>query len=107
MITVTLIRDNDKAITGFAISGHAKTAPHGQDIVCAGISALAQSAIMGIERHLGRDIDLGQDSDEGLTMRLIGQPDSLTGAILETMLLGLTEIAKLYPKSVRITEHRR
>ena len=106
MITVTLVRDNKKAITGFTISGHAKTAPHGQDIVCAGVSTLAQSAIMGIERHLGRDIDLGQDTD-GLTMSLIGQPDSLTGAILETMLLGLTEIAKLYPKSVRITEHRR
>lgn len=106
MITVTLVRDNNKAITGFAISGHAKTAPHGQDIVCAGVSALTQSSIMGIERHLGRHIDLGQDND-GLTMRLIGQPDSLTGAILETMLLGLNEIAKLYPKSVRITEHRR
>ncbi|CQR72533.1 hypothetical protein SOV_14960 [Sporomusa ovata DSM 2662] len=106
MITVTLVRDKNKAITGFAISGHAKTAPHGQDIVCAGISALAQSAIMGIERHLGRDIDFGQD-DDGITMRLIGQPDSLTGAILETMLLGLNEIAKLYPKSVRITDHRR
>lgn len=106
MITVALVRDNNKAITGFSISGHAQTAPHGQDIVCAGVSALAQSSIMGIERHLGRDIDLVQDS-HGLTMRIIGQPDSLTGAILETMLLGLTEIAKLYPKSVRITEHRR
>ncbi|SDE73036.1 ribosomal-processing cysteine protease Prp [Sporomusa acidovorans] len=106
MITVALARNNNKAITGFSISGHAQTAPHGQDIVCAGVSALVQSAIMGIERHLGRDINLAQDN-QGLTMSLIGQPDSLTGAILETMLLGLTEIAKLYPKSVHITEHRR
>lgn len=106
MITVALVRDNNKAITGFTVSGHAKAAPHGQDIVCAGVSALAQSAIMGIERHLGRDIELSQDAD-GLTMKLTSQPDRLTGAILETMLLGLTEIAKLYPKSVRIIEHRR
>lgn len=106
MITVTLIRDNNKAIAGFQVSGHARTAPHGQDIVCAGVSSLVQSAIMGIERHLGRDIDLSQESGT-LMMKLNGQPDSLTGAILETMLLGLTEIAKLYPKSVRITEHRR
>ncbi len=105
MITVTLHRDYNKAITGFAISGHAKTAPHGMDIVCAGVSALTQSSIMGIERHLGREIVLGQDN--GLSMNLVGQPDSLTEAILETMLLGLTEIAKLYPKSVRIIEHRR
>jgi uncharacterized protein YsxB (DUF464 family) len=106
MITVTIIRDYNKAITGFVISGHARTAPHGMDIVCAGVSALSQSAIMGIERHLGREIDLMQNND-GLTMNLIGQPDSRTEAILETMLLGLTEIAKLYPRSVRIIEHRR
>ncbi len=106
MITVTLIRDNNKAIAGFTVSGHAKAAPHGQDIVCAGVSALVQSSIMGIERHLGRDIELSQDTD-GLTMRLNSHPDSLTGAVLETMLLGLTEIARLYPKSVRIIEHRR
>jgi len=106
MITVTVIRDNNKAISGFTIDGHAQAAPHGEDIVCAGVSALVQSAIMGIERHLRREISLIQDSN-GLKMGLTGQPDSLTGAVLETMLLGLTEIAKLYPKSVRIIEHRR
>lgn len=106
MITVTLVRDNNKAITGFSISGHAKTAPHGHDIVCAGVSVLAQAAVMGIERHLKREIDLEQQAGN-LSMRLIEQPDALTGAVLETMLLGLTEIARLYPKSVRILEHRR
>lgn len=106
MITVTLIYDYNEAITGFAVSGHAKAAPHGMDIVCAGVSALVQSAIMGIERQIGREIDLQQDVD-GLAMNLIGRPDSLTEAILKTMSLGLTEIAKLYPKSVRIIEHRR
>lgn len=106
MITVTLIRDNKQAIAGFNVSGHAQAAPHGQDIVCAGVSALVQSSIMGIERHLKREINLVQDGD-GLKLELVCQPDSLTGAILETMLLGLTEIAKLYPKSVRIIEHRR
>ncbi|CVK20436.1 ribosomal-processing cysteine protease Prp [Sporomusa sphaeroides] len=106
MITITLVRDNNKAITGFTVGGHANVAPHGQDIVCAGVSALVQSSIMGIERHLGRDIELVQDTDV-LTMELIGQPDRLTDAIFATMLLGLTEIARLYPKSVRIIGHRR
>ncbi|WP_425060635.1 hypothetical protein SCACP_13700 [Sporomusa carbonis] len=107
MIIVELIRDNNQAITGFKTSGHAGVAPRGQDIVCAGVSALVQSAIMGIERHLGRDIELMHDTAGTIKMELIGQPDSLTGAVLETMLLGLNEIAKLYPKSVRIIEHRR
>ncbi|MDF2568974.1 MAG: Cysteine protease Prp [Sporomusa sp.] len=106
MITVTLVRNNNQAITGFKVSGHAQAAPHGRDIVCAGVSTLVQASIMGIERHLERDINLVQDG-EGLKMELLGQPDNLTGAVLETMLLGLTEIAKLYPKSVRIIGHRR
>ncbi|QDR80136.1 ribosomal-processing cysteine protease Prp [Sporomusa termitida] len=106
MITVTLIRDNKQAITGFMVNGHAYAAPPGQDIVCAGVSALTQSAVMGIERHLRREIDLVQDRS-GLMVELISQPDSLTTAVFETMLLGLTEIARLYPKRVRIIEHRR
>lgn len=106
MITVELILDNNQAITGFKVRGHAQAGPHGQDIVCAGVSALVQASIMGIERHLGRDINLTQDA-KGLQMSLTGETDNLTNAILETMLLGLTEIAKRYPKSVRIIGHRR
>lgn len=106
MITVELILDNNQAISGFYVQGHAQAGPRGQDIVCAGVSALVQASIMGIERQLGRDIDLTQNA-KGLKMSLIGEPDNLTNAILETMLLGLTEIAKRYPKSVRIIGHRR
>ncbi len=106
MITVELFLDNNQAISGFYSHGHAQAGPHGQDIVCAGVSALVQASIMGIERHLGRDINLTQNA-KGLKMSLIGEPDNLTNAIFETMLLGLSEIAKRYPKSVRIIEHRR
>ncbi|WP_371368606.1 hypothetical protein SRRS_21190 [Sporomusa rhizae] len=106
MITVELTLDNNQAISGFYIQGHAQAGPHGQDIVCAGVSSLVQASIMGIERHLGRDINLTQNA-KGLKMSLIGESDNLTNAILETMLLGLTEIAKRYPKSVRIIGHRR
>lgn len=31
------------------INGHANYAEHGQDIVCAGVSAIIQSAILGLE----------------------------------------------------------
>jgi uncharacterized protein YsxB (DUF464 family) len=106
MIRIDIYRDAAGAIAGFAVNGHANTAPHGQDIVCAGVAALAQSAALGLERHLGRDFDL--DIGPGkLVLKLKGAPDGLTGAILETMLLGLTEIAGQSPQSVRITEHRR
>lgn len=106
MVRIDIFRDAAGIIAGFAVNGHADTAPHGQDIVCAGVAALTQTAVLGLERHLGRDFDL--DIGPGkLIFKLKGDPDILTSAILETMLLGLTEIANQSPHSVRITEHRR
>lgn len=105
MIRVDIFRDNAAAIIGFQVSGHAGHAPRGEDIVCAGISALTQAAVLGLQRHLGRNLDLVVKGGH-LEMRLEGLPDAGTAAILETMLIGLREIADLYRKSVQIREHR-
>jgi Predicted ribosomal protein len=106
MIRIDIFRDAAGAIAGFAVNGHAGTAPYGQDIVCAAVAALTQTAVLGLERYLGRDFDLDIGSGK-LILKLKGASDDLAGAILETMLLGLAEIAKQSPQSVHITEHRR
>lgn len=93
-------------IEGFDVSGHANTAPHGQDIVCAAVAALTQTAALGLECHLQRSFKLDIASGR-LNLMLEGLPDQLTGAILETMLLGLLEIEKIHPQVIRISEHRR
>lgn len=105
MIIVAITRIG-QSIVAFKVSGHADTAPKGQDIVCAGVSTLAQSAVLGISQHLGRKVDLKVKSGL-LEMQVLDSVDVLTDSILETMLLGLREIAKIYPNSVRIEEHRR
>ncbi|MDR3589308.1 MAG: ribosomal-processing cysteine protease Prp [Negativicutes bacterium] len=106
MINIQVYRNSAGEITGFAVNGHAGTAPHGQDIVCAGVAALTQTAVLGLERQLKREFTL--DIAEGkLILELKKPPDALTEAVLATMLLGLTEIAKVSSSSVRIAEHRR
>ncbi|MBP2644666.1 MAG: hypothetical protein H6Q75_106 [Firmicutes bacterium] len=106
MIKVKIYRNSSGTITGFSVNGHANTAPHGQDIVCAGVAALTQTAVLGLERHLNRQFRL--DFAEGkLVIELTDAPDALTDAVLETMLLGLMEIAQISPNGVRISEHRR
>ena len=52
MIKIEIVRNSDQAMVGFSVTGHANTAPHGQDIVCAGISALTQTAVLGLDRQL-------------------------------------------------------
>lgn len=106
MIKIQIFRTLAGEISGFEVNGHANTAPRGQDIVCAGVAALTQTAVLGLERYLSRDFSL-KIKEGQLALELTGLPDALTGAILETMLLGLSEIAKISPNSVRITEHRR
>jgi uncharacterized protein YsxB (DUF464 family) len=106
MIRIEIVRNSDQAMVGFRVTGHANTAPHGHDIVCAGISALTQTAVLGLDRQLKKKIQL-EIASGNLEMNLLDNPDALTNAVLETMLIGLTEIGNLNPQSVRILERRR
>jgi len=101
MIKIEIFRTSAGRISGYTIRGH--HGERGTDIVCAGVSSLGQAALLGIGRHLHREVEYEVASGD-LRMKLKGVPDDLTEAILETMVLGLAEIAKLYPKAVHISE---
>ena len=79
MIQVEIIRDASKAYVGFSIKGHAGYAEHGQDIICAAVSVLAQNTVNSIE----------QFTDDTFS----GEIDEKTGS-----LTGLTSIAEEYGK---------
>ena len=106
MIRIQVYRTKDDKISGLKMTGHSGTAPHGEDIVCAGVSSLAQTALLGIGEYLHRKVSYKVASGE-LRMMLEDAPDDLTEAILETALLGVREIAKKAPQAVRISESRR
>ena len=103
MISVKIFVNEDGMIDGYAVSGHSGTAARGQDIVCAGVSALTQSALLGIMEHLHRTVNYDIASGN-LVMRLIESPNDCTEAILRTMYMGLAEIEKISPKGIQIQE---
>ena len=105
MIKVEIFKNGEGKISGYEVTGHSGTAARGEDIVCAGVSALAQTALLGIGKHLHRETDYEVASGK-LSMKLKGAPDDLTEAVLQSMLLGLRDIEKLTPKAVRINERR-
>ena len=88
------------------VHGHSGTAARGQDIVCAGISALAQTALLGIGEHLHRPLDYDVRPSGDLRMKLKSAPDDLTQAILETACLGFAAIQRANPDAVRMNELR-
>lgn len=102
MIEIRIFSQADGKISGFSVTGHSGTAERGQDIVCAGVSSLTQTALLGIMEYLHREVDYDIASGK-LTMRLQSAPDDLTEAIMQSMLLGLMEIQKLSPEAVRIS----
>ena len=103
MISVEILTNENGLITGYRVTGHSGTAKHGQDIVCAGVSALTQSALLGIMEHLHRAVNYDIASGN-LEIRLQEPPDDCTEAILRTMYMGLAEIEKISPKGIRIQE---
>lgn len=106
MIQVKIIRNTEERVTRFSVTGHASAGPHGEDIVCAAVSALVQTALLGLEKHLHRAVSYEVASGQVLA-QLDETPDALTDAVLETMLLGLQEIEKLSPKRICLLEARR
>ena len=101
MIEIRVLSQADGKVSGFTVAGHSGTAERGQDIVCAGVSALTQTALLGMMEYLHREVDYDVASGK-LSARLKSVPDDLTEAILQSMLLGLAEIQKLSPEAVRI-----
>lgn len=102
MIEVEIYEERDGRISAFSVQGHSGTAPKGRDIVCAGVSALSQTALLGLGRHLHREIDFHIDPSGDLHMKLREAPDDLSEAILRTMRLGIEEIEKAYPDAVQL-----
>lgn len=92
-----------KNLCGFEASEHSGFAQEGEDIVCSGISALTQTAVLGLSEHLKLDIEAIIE-DGHIYCALKSKPTCETDAILETLLLGLRSIANNYKDYLNITE---
>jgi len=85
---------------GFVLSGHAGFGAHGEDIVCSAVSALSQTAILGLV-HLANASPIFHQADGFLNCRispdLTGESLAQAHIILKTMFLGIKNIADQYP----------
>lgn len=92
------VDDKESYRFGFIVEGHAEFAPHGQDIVCAGVSAIVQTAILGIEYYTYADVE----KKEGYVKVHILHDDHTSDVIVKTMLLGLEELEYKYHDYIKI-----
>ena len=102
MVQVTFRRDSRQRLSSIFASGHADAAPHGEDLVCAAVSAILQAARLGLEEHVEASLEVDQRSGN-LSLRW---PESLRDdpalvAIVATAELAVGRIASQYPGYVR------
>ncbi|KXZ40136.1 hypothetical protein SAMN05661008_01344 [Alkalithermobacter thermoalcaliphilus JW-YL-7 = DSM 7308] len=107
MIKAVIRRDSKGQIFEFEIKGHANYAQHGEDIVCAAVSALSQTVIIGLCDYLNIKCDFKIDSGYlhcKLPFELDKQKRLQADAVLETMVLGIKNIKEGYPSFVKLYE---
>jgi len=107
MTKVKITRKNDK-ITAFSCDGHTDFGEEGEDIVCAALSSITQTAILGLLQVAVLPIDYKIDSKKALLT--VSLPKELTeiernnaDMILETMFLGISDLATEYGRFIKVT----
>lgn len=95
-------------IVGFRVTGHALFAPSGNDIVCAGVSAVTVGTVNAAEAVLG--VELSARMEEGLLHVAVpkGLSDSAAASLqllLESMVVMLQSIEQSYGKHIRLKEY--
>ena len=94
MIVISVRKD------GLTVSGHAGYAPAGQDIVCAGVSALTQTLIRSVE-DLTSDKIKYKISPGGVDIEY-GNLSEKSRTLVDSFFIGILLIADEYPDNVRI-----
>ena len=109
MIHVTVYDNEDGQYMGFVFQGHAGFGEAGQDIVCAGVSALLINAVNSVESLAGDSFRYKEHEDEDtVTFFLTSCPISEKAALLlKSLVLGLQGIEHDYGKQYLKLEIKR
>jgi uncharacterized protein YsxB (DUF464 family) len=105
MLEVSFLRDDRGRLAAVRAFGHADFAVAGEDVVCAGVSAILQAARLGLEQHAKIPLEARQQSGElEMTWPASVRDDPAAVAIVETAELAVRQIAEQFPQHVRIVQ---
>lgn len=100
MTRITIYRNKDNLYTGFDCVGHAGYADTGEDVVCAGVSALVINTINSIGCFTSEKFSLDTEEESGeIIFRLNAPSEHDSYLLLQSMVLGLQGIMNQYGDS--------
>ncbi|NMA17729.1 MAG: ribosomal-processing cysteine protease Prp [Clostridiaceae bacterium] len=102
MIRAAFQRDDCGRIVSFAMTGHSGYATSGQDIVCAGVSAIAQTAIGSLQELAAMNPDYRLD-DGHIACHVTYPEDAehalIGSSLMESVRIGCIQIQDSYGKT--------
>jgi len=108
MIKVTIYQNGQGDISSFTVSGHANFARHGEDIVCAGVSAVTFGTVNAIEEIAGIIPQIAQGDQGGflhceLPENISKESYEKAQILLKGMIVSLQTIERDYGQYMTIT----
>lgn len=106
-MTKVVVQKRDGHIAAVSADGHTGYGVEGEDVVCAALSSVIQTAVLGLMRVAGISVELKTDAENGyLSAKL---PEKLNEAdrnnadmILETMLCGIADLHEGYSDFIEL-----
>lgn len=96
MVRFSIVKHQDKKKTGLVIRGHANYVKRGADIVCAAVSAIGQTAYIGVKAFADTTL---KHLQEGY-ISFVCDKTTETDAIIFAAISGLKQLEKQYPQCV-------
>ena len=104
MTKVRFYQNDQGEILGFQTIGHAGYAQSGEDIVCAGISALVTNALNSIEKFTNDNQIIECDEDRGIIrMKIKGDRSKEAQLLLKSSYLGLKSIEEVHDRYIKVS----
>jgi len=101
MVKITICRSSEGKLTSLLVEGHANSAPHGEDLVCAGVSAITFGGLNALSNPKDYKFDVKEGRVEVTIQNVITPHDE---AVFDTMLIQYKTILEENPKFIKIYE---
>jgi len=106
-MTIVKIKKRGNSIKSVQTMGHTGYAASGEDIVCAAVSSVIQTALLGLLQVAGINVLYERDDEDGYLM--IELPDDITDqqahdadVILSTMYMGIADLVESYSDYIKL-----
>ena len=104
MFQFTVYQNDQKEYRGFRSEGHSGFAKAGEDIVCASVSALVINTVNSIEQFTKERITLDvKEEPPIIDLTFSDIPGKEAKLLMDSLVLGIREIAKQHKKYVKLT----